>query len=332
MPYGELIDAGRAQLGLARPARLRLTRLLSAVLSRRPLRRLIATLLWLYAASGTQGLLRRFHLLGHGRLARLESTMPRIERLRAPRVPTVVAPRGSVAVFVGCIGDLAERAVADDLARLLADCGYAADFVAAQTCCGAIDQHAGRPARAEQLAARNIAAFDSGDQPILPLATGCAATLLDYPRLAPEGGKPFTKRLRDPLAFLSEHGEPLRFKPTRLKVAIHEPCTQRNVIREGDALRKLLVRIPELEIVELDTTSTCCGAAGSHFISHPEAADALLAPKLAAAARLQPDVILSGNIGCSLHLAAGLYRAAGQASETSPELLHPLRLLARCRA
>lgn len=332
VPYGELIDAGRAQLAAVRPARLRLTRVLSAVLSRRPLRRLIATLLWLYAASGTPGFLRRFHLLGHGRLARLASTMPRIERLRAPRAPAVAAPRGSVCLFVGCLGDIAERAVANDLAQLLAGCGYATDFVTAQTCCGAIDQHAGRPAAAEQLAARNIAAFSKGDEPILPLATGCAATLLDYPRLAAEGGKPFAKRLRDPLAFLLEHGEQLRFKPTRLKVAIHEPCTQRNVIRQGDALRTLLARIPELEIVELDATSACCGAAGSHFISHPEAADALLAPKLAAAARLQPDIIASSNIGCSLHLAAGLRRAGGRARETSPELLHPLRLLARCRA
>ncbi|WP_295688400.1 (Fe-S)-binding protein [uncultured Nevskia sp.] len=334
VPYGELIDAGRAQLAATRPERLRLTRVLSGVLSRRSSRRLLATLLWLYAASGVQGFLRRFHLLGHGQLARLESTMPRIERLRAPRAPTVARPRGKVGVFVGCIGDIAERAVADDLAQLLADCGYATDFVAAQTCCGAIDQHAGRPATAAQLAVRNITAFGKCDEPILPLATGCAATLLDYPRLAADGGKAFAKRLRDPVAFLLEHGEPLRFKPTPLKVAIHEPCTQRNVIRRGDALRSLLARIPELEIVELDATSACCGAAGSHFISHPEQADALLAPKLAAAERLQPDVIVSSNIGCSLHLAAGLRRAGaeGQSGATSPELLHPLRLLARCRA
>ncbi len=332
VPYGELIDAGRAELAALRPARLRMTRLLSAVLSRALPRRLIAILLRLHAASGLQGLLRRFQLLGHGRLARLESTAPRVERLRAPRAPAVTEPRGRVGVFVGCIGDIAERAVAQDLALLLADCGYAADFAPAQTCCGAIDQHAGRPARAEQLAARNLAAFGDGDEAILPLATGCAATLHDYQRLLPDGGRRYAKRLRDPLDFLLEHGERLRFRPLPLLVAIHEPCSQHNVIRRGSALRSLLARIPQLEVVELDASAACCGAAGSHFISHPDQADALLAPKLAAAKRLAPDLIVSSNIGCSLHLAAGLRRAAGQAENLSPEVLHPLRLLARCRA
>lgn len=332
VPYGELIDAGRAQLAGLRPARLRMTRRLSAVLSRSLLRRLLATLLWLYAASGVQASLRRFHLLGHGRLARLESTLPRIERLRTPRAPAVPEPRGRVGVFVGCIGDIAERAVAQDLALLLADCGYTADFAPAQTCCGAIDQHAGRPARAGQLAARNLAAFGDGDGAILPLATGCAATLHDYPRLLPDGGRRYAKRLRDPLDFLLEHGERLRFRPLPLRVAIHEPCSQHNVIRRGSALRALLARIPQLEVVELDASQRCCGAAGSHFISRPDEADALLAPKLAAAKRLAPDLIVSSNIGCSLHLAAGLRRAADQAGTLSPELLHPLRLLARCRA
>ena len=114
-------------------------------------------------------------------------------------------------------------------------------------------------------------------------------------------------------------------------MAIHEPCTQRNVIRKGDALRQLLARVPALEVVELDASGHCCGAAGSHFITAAEEADALLAPKLAAAARLMPDVILSSNIGCALHLAAGLRRANAGAGAISPAVMHPLRLLARCR-
>jgi len=327
VPYGELIDAGRALLAEQQPARLRFSRTISAVLAQHSLRRLIAASLWLYAACGLQHLVRRFRLLGRGRLARLESTFPAIARLRAPRAPVLAAPRGTVGVFIGCIGDIAERAVAEDLASLLADCGYASDYVPAQSCCGAIDQHAGGLAQAERMAAGNVTAFGSSRDPILPLATGCAATLRDYPRLAAEGGKAFAARVDDPLAFLLRHGDALRFKATPLKVAIHEPCTQRNVIREGEALRQLLARIPGLDVVELDAGSGCCGAAGSHFISAPEAADALLAPKLAAAARLAPDLILSSNIGCSLHLAAGLRRAGG----ISPAVMHPLSLLARCR-
>lgn len=330
VPYGALIDAGRAVLAEARPARLRRSRWTSAVLSRRPLRQLLAMLLRLYVACGLQTLIRRFHLLGGGRLARLESLLPASSAIRRPStaVPAAnKAARGTVAIFTGCVGGIADPALADDLALLLADCGYRVSRPVAETCCGAIDQHAGDPARAERLAARNVAAFGAGDDPILPLATGCAATLAAYPRLA-AGGDAFGRRLRDPLAFLMAHADALRFRATPLTVAIHEPCTQKNVIGEGRALRQLLARIPELTVVELDASGRCCGAAGTHFIDHAAEADALLQPKLDAIAALTPDLIVSANIGCALHLAGGLRRAGG----ISPEVLHPVRLLARCRA
>lgn len=327
VPYGTLIDAGRTLLAEQRPARLRRSRWISAVLSRRPLRRLLAVLLRVYGVTGLQMLIRRFRLLGRGPLARLESTLPTVSRPARSTPPVIDAPRGEVAIFSGCIDDVADPDLAGDLALLLADCGFTAITPAAQTCCGAIDQHAGDPQRAARLASRNIEAFGAGHTPILGLATGCAATLADYPRLV-ANGQPFANRLRDPVAFLLEHGERLRFKPTPLRVAIHEPCTQKNVIREGDALRRLLARVPELDVVEPDASGRCCGAAGTHFVTHPAEADALLQPKLDAATRLAPDVIVSANIGCALHLAGGLRRAGG----VSPEVLHPVRLLARCRS
>lgn len=54
VPYGSLIDAGRTLLAGQRPARLRPSRVVSAMLSRRVLRRWFATLLRLHAASGLQ--------------------------------------------------------------------------------------------------------------------------------------------------------------------------------------------------------------------------------------------------------------------------------------
>lgn len=327
VPYGALIDAGRALLAEQRPARLRHSRLFSAALSRRPLRRLLRGLLRLYGSSGAQAFCRRHRLFGSGPLARLELSLPTLKRSVQPRLPTIEAARGTVAMFSGCVGDIADPDLAGDLALLLADCGYTATIPAAQTCCGAIDQHAGDPLRAARLGTRNLAAFGAGDTPILAQATGCAATLADYPRLVGEGPS-FAQRLRDPIAFLLEHGERLRFKRTPLRVAIHEPCTQKNVIRQGDALRRLLARVPELEVVELDASGRCCGAAGTHFVTHPAEADALLRPKLDAARNLAPDVIVSANIGCALHLASGLRRAGN----VNPEVLHPVRLLARCRS
>ncbi|MCG5501048.1 4Fe-4S ferredoxin, partial [Ectothiorhodospira sp. B14B] len=42
--------------------------------------------------------------------------------------------------------------------------------------------------------------------------------------------------------------------------------------------------------------------------THPQMADRLLAPKLDALADLAPDVLVTANVGCGLHLAAGIRR------------------------
>jgi len=316
VPYGALIDAGRAALGAAKPARLRRVRILSQVLQRSALRAVIRVLLRLISPL-------RHYGQGGRRLHRGLSLIPRLTVSRAPDVKTPAASAPSAHIFVGCVGDIVERGVAADLTRLLARCGWRTQVAQAQTCCGALDQHAGRPATAATLAQQNIAAFD-GVMPILPLATGCAATLLDYPRLNTDGGSDFASRVRDPLDFLLQHGAALAFKPLTAKIAVHEPCTQRNVIRKGAALRSLLARIPGIELIQLDASGRCCGAAGTYFLTTPDAADALLQPKLDAAREQQPTIIVSANIGCSLHLAAGLRRAGIEA-----EVLHPLQLLAQ---
>lgn len=323
VPYGALIDAGRGLMATRRPARLWPTRLLSRVLRSRRARRAITTLLRALQSLGLQRLLDLVATRSRGvRLARLASLLPRLEPPAAVPWPTVQAPSARVAVFAGCVGDIVERTVVSDLARLLAACGIETVEPAAQTCCGALDQHAGRAGIATRLARRNLKAFASADT-VLPLATGCAATLLDYARLA-EGGAAFVAKLRDPVDYLSEHAERLKFRALPMRVAIHESCTQANVIRRGDALRRLLARIPELELVELDPASRCCGAAGSYFVTEPDSADRLLQPKLDAAQGLAPALIVSANVGCSLHLAAGLRRAGLRVP-----VLHPLSLLSR---
>ena len=316
VPYGRILDAGRARLAELRPARLRGIRLVSLVLRTAALRRLLGWLLLAYQRSGLQRLARASLFRGGSALARLEAKLSMLDVNRALALPPVATPSATVELFIGCVGDLAERAVALDLAKLLAACGVQARLSAAQTCCGALDQHGGRPALALELAARNRAAFAHSENPILPLATGCAATLRDDPALV--------RRLRDPLDYLLEAGAQLRFVASEETVAVHVPCTQRNVIGRGAALKTLLARVPGLRVVELETKSGCCGAAGLHFVTELDAADRLLQPKLDAARALAPDRILSANIGCSLHLAAGLRREG----LTAP-VEHPLRLLAR---
>jgi len=122
---------------------------------------------------------------------------------------------------------------------------------------------------------------------------------------------------------LAAHAERLRFRPLSARVAVHLPCTQSNVARSDDALLRLLRRVPGLDVAPLPKPPHCCGAAGTHVLEFPERAARLREDTLRQVAALAPQRLLSSNIGCRLHLAAGMQ------NERDWPHQHPLVLLAQ---
>jgi glycolate oxidase iron-sulfur subunit len=237
-------------------------------------------------------------------------------RRRAPAsVPAAGTPsRGRVALFAGCLGEWHEQATVAAAATLLGRLGWQVDVPPAQTCCGATHRHAGADATA--LAQRNRAAFAAAPAAVLTLASGCHETIAQ--QLA--GVAP----VRDALDFLhdDERLSTLRFRPAHgTRVALQLPCTQRNLLRNGARVASLLRRVPGLELVLLDDAG-CCGAAGSHMLLEPRRAAALREPWLNAIAASGVATLCSANVGCRLHLGAGL------AARGTTRVVHPLQLLA----
>lgn len=322
VPYGRLIDSGRALLQEKSPRKNIAMRVIGFWLTQSTARKFAATFLWLYQRSGLQSVLRGAHLLGRGRIARLDSLLPRIS-LPLP-LQNGSKGRAAVSLFTGCTGELADRQTLQDALFVLSRLDVSADIPEHQGCCGALHQHNGFPAEAAKLAQKNVAAF-AGGTTILSSASGCGATLVEYPELLGSSGAGFSQRVQDLSTFLlGQWPDDLVLKPLKARVAIHTPCTLKNVVKGADAVRTLLEKIPGIELVELDSKDRCCGAAGSYFITQPVMADQLLEGKLKLTRALVPDIIVSSNIGCSLHLAAGLRREGIKA-----ELLHPVSLLAR---
>ncbi|MBI2384071.1 MAG: (Fe-S)-binding protein [Gammaproteobacteria bacterium] len=323
VPYGRLIDAGRELLARQRPRRTRAARVLALFLTRPWMRTPWLWLLWSYRALGVQALVRRFRLLGRGRLARLESLLPAVTPAALP-VRTTAAPKEQVALFANCTSPWAERETLNAALRLLERSGFAAAIPPGQRCCGALHRHAGLPAPADGFARANLDAF-AGYRHIVGIASGCTAELLEYGARTPHSAAAeFSARVQDIHAFLLRHGAALRFRPLAARVAVHTPCTLRNVVGNAGAVSALLKKIPQLEAIELDPSQRCCGAAGSAMLLQADMADRLARHKTDAARRLTPDLIVSANVGCSLHLAGALRREG-----STVEVLHPVVLLAR---
>lgn len=291
--YGELLGLARSRQRQRRPAARR-QRWIEA-LAARP--RALRALLGLYR-------------LTYPALPKAWRPLPRPPSVRpAPALPPESGPRGEVALFAGCVAGPYETALRDAVARLCRHLGYRIRPIPTQTCCGSLHAHAGDATRAQALAARNRAAF-VGVGTVLSLASGCHEALARA--LAPDA------RVLDAIAFLEPQADALRLRPLRARVALHLPCTQRNVVGSVPALRRLLARVPGLEVIELDAGYGCCGAAGIQMLSEPERADDYRAPLLRQFADSGASRLLSANIGCRLHLGAAL--------ATPP--LHPLEFLA----
>lgn len=328
--YGALMDGARALRMRRRPgwARAR-ARLKLGVLTRPAGLRLIAAAGWLYRRLLPKGLVER--LANRFRSIRVLDPIARSVRwpVRAPfqgsvghkprrgRPSTAPSDRGDVEVaslFRGCVAQLTEQPLEAAALRLFARLGIDVDVPAKQVCCGAMHRHNGFPSDADQGLRVNQATF--GMRPVVGLASACVAELQEHGQL----------NAVEVCRFLLDRPWPedVELLPLAAVVAVHEPCSHRNQLRDQAAIYRLLQRIPEISLAALPGNETCCGAAGTYLTKHPETALALAAPKIEALRASRPDYLVTTNTGCALHLSARV-RAAGLPTE----VVHPLQLIER---
>jgi glycolate oxidase iron-sulfur subunit len=265
-------------------------------------------------------------------LPRLARWLPRPLRTLAERVPAapaskpgrhapVAARRGRVTLFRGCVASVYDRDTHDAARTLLEALGHEVVVPDGTPCCGALARHAGDADAADRAVAGACAAIAETDgAAVLVSASGCFGDLRDHVSRA--GGPP----VLDVHAFLARDASiaALRFRPLAARAALHLPCTQVNVVGEIASIRALLARIPGLNLLSVPEQPRCCGAAGNYFIEHPAIADRLRDEKLAQIGAGAPDLVLTTNVGCRIHLANGL-----RDRTDAPPVMHPLALLAR---
>ncbi len=190
-----------------------------------------------------------------------------------------------------------------------------------QTCCGAMDRHDGDLKTAAQLAEMNCQAFAEPDLlAIVTIASGCGSQLKEYENTE------FACKVVDISQFLIRSGSNFtdRLRPLAASVCLHTPCSLKNVMREEQGSLQLLRQIPGLTLAQMPETVQCCGAAGTYMLDHADMAKALADDALGFASETDIRYLATSNIGCALHLTAGI-RDRGM----NMEVIHPVTLLAR---
>ncbi len=206
-----------------------------------------------------------------------------------------VHPRGTVALFRGCVARWADEKTHADARWLIHHAGFAVEEPPSQGCCGALHLHAGDEHTATTLAARNRQAFGDRAEVVLFTASGCGVQLqqsLGEALPVVEASHWLLQRLPEPA------------RQEQRRIGLHLPCSLRGMGEAATMLRQRVEACCRQPVQVLD--GGCCGAGGAHVLRQPERAERLRRSLLE---RMQGiDLLLTANIGCALHLRAGLYQ------------------------
>ena len=220
--------------------------------------------------------------------------------------PAIVKQR--IAIMPGCVQGALAPQIDAAVGRVLARRGIELVALEGSGCCGALPHHMGREEDARGWAKKAIEAFEQGQYDgVLITATGCSAQLKDYAQMfagdpvwQPRAAK-FAAAARD----FAELCTPLEATPPRvLRVAYHPACSLQNSLKLN-GVGEALLAAAGFTVTPFLESHLCCGSAGTYSILQPDLSSQLRARKLGNIAAAEPDVLVSGNIGCLQHLAGG---------------------------
>ena len=254
--------------------------------------------------------------------AALKNKVPASGGARAHRWPTRQHPR-KVLMLMGCVQPAMMPNINSATARVLDAAGIQTLVADDAGCCGAIRTHLSDVQGGLDDMRRNIDAWwplvagltDQGAvEAIVMNASGCGVTVKDYghalahdPDYADKAQR-VSALTRDLSELLPDMVPALKARLGTLKtkaLAFHPPCT----LQHGQQLRGGVET--HLNALGFDVKLTaseshlCCGSAGTYSVLQPKLAYQLRDRKLANLAPLQPQVIVSANIGCIQHLQTG---------------------------
>ena len=180
-------------------------------------------------------------------------------------------------------------------------------------CCGALDQHLAASSDAMKKVKRNIdhwtKQLESGVDSIISSASGCSVMIKDYPKLFKSSDPYFQKALfvssktKDIAEFLSTK-DLSGLHLSELNVTYHEPCTMQHGQELGGLVESILSQFGYIKKPVKDS-HICCGSAGTYSIFETKISNQLRNNKIENLNASKPNMIVTSNIGCLMHLQKG---------------------------
>ena len=294
--YGKLVDIGRELIEqqVTRPATERLQRFL--------LRKLLPYPKYFSI------LLRTGQWLKPLLPAQLQKKIP--ARQSSSSRPTSSHAR-KMLILEGCAQSISTPNTNNATSRVLHKLGISLISPPDQGCCGAVSQHLSAAQEARSFIQRNINAWwphiEAGAEAIIVTASGCGVQIKDYGHIMRDDeeyadkAKKVSDLTRDLCEVIArENLDNLQLK-TEQRIAFHSPCTLQHGQQLNGQVEAILSGLG-FKLSNVADSHLCCGSAGTYSILQPEISSRLLSNKLTALNNDHPDVIVTANVGCQLHL------------------------------
>ena len=234
--------------------------------------------------------------------------------------PTATHER-KVLMLAGCVQPAMSPNINSATARVLGACGIQTIVESLAGCCGGVKFHLNDQDAAHVQMKNNIDAWwphlDQGVEAIVMNASGCGVTVKDYGHifrndpLYAEKARRISDLTKDLSELLPGLVPQLQNKLQTHKaqqqglLAFHPPCTLQHGQQLKGGVETHLGALGFKVRVASTEAHLCCGSAGTYSVLQPTIATQLRDRKLGHLNEMQPQAILSANIGCITHLQSG---------------------------
>lgn len=199
--------------------------------------------------------------------------------------------------------------------ELLEGTGAQVLFDPRQTCCGQPAYNCGFWSDARQVSHSLLDLYPEADYIVVPSGS-CAAMMSRHlgdlhgeseaGRIAALAGR--VVELADFLERICRVDDFGARLPAR--AVYHDSCHALRELGIAQAPRRLLARVRDLQLIELEGAGQCCGFGGLFSVRYPEISASMGEDKLRSLARSGAEVLISGDVSCLMHL-DGMLRRQG---------------------
>lgn len=202
--------------------------------------------------------------------------------------------------------------VGKDTVELLEKFGCEVDFPDSQTCCGQPAFNSGYVKQSKDAMKQMITAFENAEYVVGPSGS-CIGMLKQYPEVFQDDRiwKPKAEKLANKAFELTQFlVEVLQIEDVRSNfegtVTYHPSCHMTRILGVKDAPKKLLKKIPGVQLIDLPMEDICCGFGGTFAIKNETISNEMVTEKAENVSRTGASYLVGGDMACLMNIGGKL--------------------------